>query len=138
LTRNLQCTEKRVGLRGNEQSALSPQSTPLRSLAEAPPRFRGTALLEITLVKPRPRAARTLIVVFLAGAPLPLVSDPTVLTEALQQPNVERRAVCPAPARRVPFTAGYGFLAPMISLGIRRTVSSRGLPGYLLFNWLAG
>jgi len=37
-----------------------------------------------------------------------------------------------------PFTAGHGFLAGLIRSGIRRAVSSRGLLGYLLFNWSAG
>jgi hypothetical protein len=31
-----------------------------------------------------------------------------------------------------PYTAGHGFLAGLIRSGIRRAVSSRGLPGYFL------
>ena len=64
------------------------------------------ALWEITLLKLRPRAARTLVFACLANAPSPLVSDPAVLIEALSQPVVERRAVCPAPARRVTIYSG--------------------------------
>jgi hypothetical protein len=37
-----------------------------------------------------------------------------------------------------PCTAGHAFLARMISSGMRRAASSRGLPGYFLFNWFAG
>jgi len=76
--------------------------------------------------------------IWLAGRTPSSGQYPTALTEALSQPIVERRAAYPAPARCVPFTAGHGFLTRLITSGIRRTVSSRGLSGHLLFNWLAG